>query len=577
MTPEYWIDVPAELRCELLDAQTLCEVIEHRGTHQKDTRFCTVIDHHDERTLTFGELYHGARQAAGAMRSSGLKPGERVAIMLPTGIDFLLAFFGAQLAGLVPAAVAPPFMPRKMDFFIRHCSDLLTGIEASALITDAALEKAARAVQAAVPTLRIVMSGEALHRGDARWDSDLAIRPDRIAMIQFSSGSNGRQKGVALTHDNLIHNIRGVHLAIGTTPDDVVVIWLPLYHDMGLLGCVCQALFAGCRLVLLSPTQFISSPSSWLKAMHEKSGTIGVAPNFGYQLCVDRSEDLQTGDLDLSRWRIAMNGSEMVTEETLDRFVETFGPRGFRRQTFMPVYGLAEATVAVCFTPPDKGPVTDRIDPKRLASEGIAEPAGDDRKNRCLISVGRPIPGVEVRIVDQEGHEVDDRVQGRVLVRSSSVMAGYFGDAETTTKTVADGWLDTGDLAYRVGEYVFVTGRSKDVIIKAGRNYVPEYFEQAASSVPGIRKNAAAAFGVTSSRKGTEEIILMAETKITDAAGREELVRTVKRAVSERLEMTPDDVVLVPPRTLPKTTSGKVQRPVCRRIYLNERWSRKRL
>jgi acyl-CoA synthetase (AMP-forming)/AMP-acid ligase II len=571
MNTDYWTDMPPHLRCDVLDAETLCAVLEHRGRNQKDIHFCTVIESRREHTLSFGQLYHGARQAAAFLRGLGLAPGERVALMLPNRADFLMCFFGAQLAGLVPAAIAPPFMPRQMAFYIKDKCALLNGIGAAALVITPDRGKTAAAIQAGVPGLRHVVSADQLASGNAGGAPRDPILPGQLAMIQFSSGSHGRQKGVALTHANLVSNIRGVHFAMGTTPDDVVVSWLPLYHDMGLLGCVCQALYAGCGLVLMSPTLFIASPQVWFKAMHAKRGTIGVSPNFGYQLCIDRISDLSPDQIDLSSWRMALNGSEMVTEATVERFVEKFGPLGFRRQTFMPVYGLAEATVAVCFTPPNTGAIVDRIDRRRLETRGVAEASPNGAESISFVSVGKPIPGVEVRLVDADGHELGDRVQGRVLVRAPSVMAGYFNDPDTSGGVLQDGWLDTGDLAYKVGQHFFVTGRLKDVIIKAGRNYVPELFEQAAATVPGVRKNAVAAFGVGSPAKGTEDIVVIAETKIRDPQQQAELNRAVRRAISAHLELAPDEVVLVPPRTIPKTTSGKVQRPLCRKWYLKTR------
>jgi acyl-CoA synthetase (AMP-forming)/AMP-acid ligase II len=283
---------------------------------------------------------------------------------------------------------------------------------------------------------------------------------------------------------------------------------------------------------------------------------------------VDRIADLAPDQIDLSRWRMALNGSEMVTEETIGGFVERFGPLGFRRETFMPVYGLAEATVAVCFTPPNTGAMVDRIHRQRLESDGVAEACTDDALSSPFVSVGKPIPGVDVRLVDPDGQDLGERVQGRILVHAPSVMAGYFNDPDVSNEALQDGWLDTGDLGYRVGEHYFITGRSKDVIIKAGRNYIPEHFELAAGAVPGIRKNAVAAFGVGGAGKGTEDIVVMAETKVSDPREKEDLARAVKRNVSAQLELMPDDVYLVPPRTIPKTTSGKVQRPLCRQLYL---------
>lgn len=550
-----------------LKAKTLSEVLQHRAKYQKDKLFCTVVEHKSEQSITFGELYDHACQYGRAMRSLGLETGERVAVMLPTSMEFLFSFYGAMLAGLVPAAVSPPFMPRKIEFFAKERAGLLNGIGACALIASKQNRKAAAAIKSGVAGMRHFLTPEDIEQCSCTLDPDLKILPQDMAMIQFSSGSGGLQKGVVLTHKNLFSNVRAVHLAMGTVPDDVIVIWLPLYHDMGLIGCVCQALFVGCELVLMSPNTFIASPGFWLRVMHEKSGTIGVAPNFGYQLCIDRNGNLKPGEIDLSRWRMALNGAEMVTEDTVAEFVKKFGPSGFRRQTFMPVYGLAEATLAVCFTPPNTGYLTDRINLKGLVAKGIAEPAGNDGGNISFVSVGKHVPGVEVKIVDKTGTEVDERVQGRLLTRSSSVMLEYFNDPVATGKVLKDGWLDTGDLAYRVDDYIFVTGRSKDVIIKAGRNYSPERIEQAVWSVPGIRKHSVAAFGVLSRDKGTENIVVMAEARVREKEEHGKLVLAVKQAISKKIELTPDEVIIVRPQTIPKTTSGKVQRALCRRLY----------
>jgi acyl-CoA synthetase (AMP-forming)/AMP-acid ligase II len=318
----------------------------------------------------------------------------------------------------------------------------------------------------------------------------------------------------------------------------------------------------------MSPNTFIASPGSWLRAIHQKSGTIGVAPNFGYQLCIDRARGLDAEKIDLSAWRCALVGSEMVTENTVAGFVEKFGPFGFRKEAFMPVYGLAEATLAVCFTPPNTGPLIDQVNLRGLVTKGIAEPAGNGEGNTSFVSVGKHVPGVEVKVVDQTGTEVSERVQGRLLTRSSSVMSEYFNNPVATSEVLRDGWLDTGDLAYRVDGYIFVTGRSKDVIIKAGRNYNPEHIEQAVWSVPGIRKHSVAAFGILSREKGTENIVVMAEAKIREKEEVGKLVLAINQAVSKRVELTPDEVVIVQPRTIPKTTSGKVQRALCRLLYL---------
>lgn len=563
-----WPELSGHERCDVFDAGTLLEVMEHHGLSRKNDHFCTVVDHHAEQNITFGELLSWSRQYAAALLSSGLNPGDRVAVMLTTRVEFLFVYFGAMLAGLVPAPVAPPFLPRQMDHFVQNRSDMLKGIHAAALVTSEPHEKIGRLIMEKTPSVRCVLTIEALKRFSGVEALAFTHSPQDTAMIQFSSGSGGRQKAIALTHDNIMSNVRSVHLAMGTTCDDAFVIWLPMYHDMGLLGCLCQALFVGCRIVLMSPTMFMSSPVSWLNLMHDKGGTISVAPNFGYQMCVDKIHGLNQRGMDLSRWRLALNGAEMVTERTMALFTEKFAPTGFQPSTFMPVYGLAEATLAVCFTPPATGVIADCVDRRSLETDKIARPASDPESSTTFISVGKPIPGVQVRIVDDREMEVGERVQGRLFTRSLSVMTGYVNDPESTHEALKDGWLNTGDLAYRVGGFVFLTGRSKDIIIKAGRNYYPEHFEQVTATVPGIRKNSVAAFSVQRSQKGTEDIVVMAEANVDGQDAETALIALCRKAISGHLELMPDDFVILPPMTIPKTTSGKIQRSLCRELYL---------
>ena len=546
---------------------TICGIIEHQASRRPQTTFCTVVVGRERRSITFEQLLEGARRHGEAMLETGLEPGDRVGLMQPTSIEHLLCHFGALSVGIIPASLAPPLVAPEQERFARNHADNLTRIGATALITSAGWTKTADAIRQQSPTVKQALSLDDLPRGHRTPAESTRPQPNDAAIVQFSSGSGGHQKAVGLTHKNLLSNVVAVQHVLQTTPEDVLVIWLPLYHDMGLLGCVYQALFAGCRLVLMPPAAFIASPLSWLRLIDEYSGTIGVAPNSCYQLCIDRSRHGTLGALDLSSWRLALNGAEMVMEETLDRFTDTFGPCGFKKRVFMPVYGLAEATVAVCFTPPNTGPLVDRVDRLLLESENVAEPTVDPVKNACFVSVGNPIPGVRVKIVDREGNDLSDRRVGKLLVRSPSVMSGYLDEPSATEAVLRAGWLDTGDLAYKVRSEIFIVGRSKDVIIKGGRNFIPEHFEHAVSRLSDVRTNGVVAFGVPDSESGTERIVLLIEAKTRDNVQRRSLAREAIRAIAKELAVTPDDVFVVPPRTIPRTTSGKVQRPRCRRLF----------
>ncbi len=548
-------------------AGTIGEAIEHHATRRPQTTFCTVVAGRERRSITFEELRDGALRCGKAMLDVGLAPGDRIGLMQSTTIEHLLCHFGALLVGIIPASIAPPLLPREQRRFVRAHADNLRRIGATALITSPGWTRTAAAIRERVPAVKRVLTPDDLPRATRASPETDRPQPNDPAIVQFSSGTGGHQKAVPLTHQNLISNIKAVQHVLQTGPDDVLVIWLPLYHDMGLLGCVYQALFAGCRLVLMPPPAFIASPLSWLRLIDEYAGTIGVAPNSCYQLCVDRTRRGTVGNLNLASWRLALNGAEMVMERTLDCFTDTFGPCGFKKRVFMPVYGLAEATVAVCFTPPNTGPVVDRVDRLRLEAENIAEPTSNPAKATSFVSVGNPIPGVRVRIVDGDAHDLSDRRVGRVWVHSPSVMSGYLAEPRATRSVLRQGWLDTGDLAYKVRDDIFIVGRSKDVIIRAGRNLIPEHFEHPVSRLPGVRTNGAAAFGVPIAEIGTERIVLLIEAKARDATQRRALARAAIKAIAAEVEITPDVVVVVPPKTIPRTTSGKVQRPLCRRLF----------
>jgi 1-acyl-sn-glycerol-3-phosphate acyltransferase len=394
-----------------------------------------------------------------------------------------------------------------------------------------------------------------------------------IAFIQYTSGSTGTPKGVTLDHGNLLANIRAWGQAVALTPADVVVSWLPLYHDMGLIGAWLGSLYHACPLVLMSPLDFLARPERWLWAIHQHRGTVTAAPNFAFELCLRHLDPARMQGLDLSSWRYAANGAEPVAAETLARFTAAFHPYGFRAEALAPVYGLAECSVGLAVSPPGRGPLIDRVRREALAAGSALPAALEDINALQLVACGRPLPGHEVRIVDDTGRELPPRRVGRLEFRGPSATRGYYRNAEASAKLIRDGWLDSGDLAYLADGDIFITGRIKDMIIRGGRNLYPYELEEAVGSIEGIRRGCVAVFGVPVAGQGTEKLVVVAESRETRESVREELVRRINSLTVDLLGTPPDDVVLAPLHAVLKTSSGKIRRSATREIYCGEGFS----
>lgn len=551
----------------------LINKIKKQAESRPDKIACTFLEFSEEHSITYSELYVRMLGCGSALLFFGLEPGDRVGIIMPSGLEFLTVFFGAMAAGLVPVVLEPPFMPGKIKFYINEKRAAIELLGVTAIIATDRLIKISEKIKADLPGLKHLFNAkEVINYKADRFDRFTLPVPEpqleKVAMLQLSSGSTGARKGVILTHKNLSANLSSVQQALEITGNDVIISWLPLYHDMGLIGCVSQAFFTGAHLVLMSPATIMTSPRFWLNAIDKKKGTISVSPNFGYQLCIDRIRNVSPGELDLSSWRAALNGSEMIYPRTITNFVEKFAPWGFKKETFIPVYGLAEATLAVTFNPLYQGAEFDLVDPEALADKGVAMPACDHRQGVAYVSSGKIIPGVEVKLVDDAGQEVAERVQGRLLIRSDSVMQGYYNNPEATGRLLQGGWFDTQDLAYRADDHFFITGRIKDVIIRAGKNYNPEQIEYPVWNIPGIRQGSVAAFGAFSPRLGTESLVIIAETTKKEIPDKQAFLKSIRHAVAEQVGIAPDKILLVPPKTIPKTSSGKIRRYLCRTNYL---------
>lgn len=522
-----------------------------------------------EHTITYGGLLRESRAVAGGLRERGVRPGDTVALMLPTGLDFLRSFQGILMAGAIPVPIYPPVRLDRLEEYGRRQSAILADAGVVAMITVARARPIASLLKASVPSLANVVTAEELVELGALWPACQGSTED-AAFIQYTSGSTGEPKGVLLTHANLLANVRAIAAGLQASPTDVGVSWLPLYHDMGLIGSWLFCLCEGLPIDIQSPLSFLARPERWLWAIHRRRATLSPAPNFAYELCVKKISDSALEGLDLSSWRCALNGAEPVNPETLDRFAKRFGPYGFRREAFLPVYGLAENSVALCFPPVGRGPLVDRVARDAFEQSGRAVPTDDaDRAALRFVSAGGAVPEHEVKLVDAEGLDLPERIVGRLLFRGPSMTPGYFRKPEATKAlTLPGGWLDSGDLAYRADGEVFITGRKKDLIIKAGRNLVPQEIEEVASQVPGIRRGCVVAFGVTQQAQGTEGLVVVAETRIREAVRRDTMIGAITEAVAGAVGTPPDVVVLVPPGAVPKTSSGKIRRAATKDAYL---------
>jgi acyl-CoA synthetase (AMP-forming)/AMP-acid ligase II/1-acyl-sn-glycerol-3-phosphate acyltransferase/acyl carrier protein len=556
-------------------ALTLIEVLRRQAEIEPDRVHIHLLEEDSGEDISFRQLFERASRVASALHARGLRPNETAAIMLPTGADFFYAYFGIALAGGIPVPIYPPARPNQVEEYVRRQVGILRNAEVRFLISFDRVKAVADIMRVSIPSLISATTVAALV--DGATPGAPAVEPADIAMLQYTSGSTGDPKGVVLTHDNLLANIRGIGWAVKVRPTDIGVSWLPLYHDMGLIGSWLFCLYYAIPITILSPLAFLSRPERWLWALSDSNGTLCPAPNFAYELCARKIPDSSLeeaegrGRLDLSPWRIAINAGEPVLPGTLAHFAERFHKFGFRAESFVPCYGLAESSVALAFPPIDRRPVIDSIRRQEFQAEAKAIPVPQTRDHPTAIQFvanGRPLPGHEIRIVDEEGDLVDERTQGQLFFRGPSMTSGYYRNPKATAAIMTeDGWLDSGDLAYWANGEVFVTGRRKDCIIKSGRNIIPQEVEAATADVAGVRRGCIAALGSVDAATGTERLVVVAETRATARNEIQRLEAAVVKSVGDRLGIPPDKVVLVPPHSIPKTSSGKIRRNETRILY----------
>ncbi len=548
-------------------ASTLVEVLEwYVARSPGRTHVLLYGEGEQAEAITYADLLAAARRIAAGLVSRGLRPQQAVALMLPTGRDYLACFFGTLLAGGIPVPIYPPARLAQIEDHLKRHARILDNAQAAFIITVPQAKTVAALLREQAPGLREIVTPEEI---DAEPMALLyRATSDDIAFLQYTSGSTGDPKGVVLTHANLLANLRAMGPAFQVTSEDVFVSWLPLYHDMGLIGAWFGSLYFAMPLVLISPLAFLSRPVRWLRAISQHRGTLTAAPNFAYELCAKRLDDAELDGLDLSSLRLALNGAEPVSPATLEVFSARFAPHGLRQEAITPVYGLAECSVGLAFPPLGRGPRIDVICREALAREARALPAGAGEADVMRVAAcGRALPGHEIRIVDPAGDELPDRRVGCLQFRGPSATRGYYRNAEATQRLFRDGWLDSGDYAYRVEGEIYLAGRVKDLIIRGGRNLYPYELEEAVGGIPGIRKGCVAVFASTDPANATERLVVMAETRERDEAARETLRKKINEAAIDAVGMPADEIVLAPPHSVLKTSSGKIRRAASREAF----------
>jgi len=509
-------------------------------------------------TRSFDEVLGEARSVGARLAALGMQQGDRVGLMVSLPSRFLPIMHGCLLCGFVPVPMYPSMTFRKGTFLDRTAA-ILRGSGARWLVTDDGVVQHVSPILERVPSLEAIVTVDRLPA--AQGVPKNVVTANDVGFIQYTSGSTADPKGVVVTHGSLVANSHAIMVSgVSAGPDDVGVSWLPLFHDMGLIGFGLAPLLTRTPVVFLRTSGFVRNPSSWLRAIHEHRGTLTFAPNFAYSLAAKHVADPTS--YDLSHVRMWGCGAEPVRPETLDRFEACFAGSGIRSGTVAPCYGLAEATLAVTFTRPGEPRTIDRIAAEDYLARGIARPATAGEQVLEMVGCGRPLAGVEVDIIGPSGEILPPRTIGEIVVGGPSVARGYHEHPDATREIFGNGKVRTGDKGYIADGMLYVSGRLKDVVILRGRNYDPQTIESLVARVPGVRADHVVAIGCPGEHG--EDLVVVAET---DRQTPE--IEAIRREVKGSLGIGPSEVVLLPSGSLPKTTSGKLQRATVRQRYLD--------
>jgi fatty-acyl-CoA synthase len=551
-------------------------------SHDRTRGFVFVKPDGSERFCSFADIHAEATRRGAHLAARGLVKGDRLAMVIPDGDEFVLSFLGAIFAGVVPVPIYPQLSFKNVEAYHDTVAHIANASGAAMLLTTAATRSFVEPVLGRASSLRGIVTTEDL-APPAPGALDVKVEPGDLAFLQFTSGSTSRPKGVIVTHANLAWNSESfmIHGLAKDSSVDKGVSWLPLFHDMGLIGFVIGPLFTDIPVVFMPTASFVRAPRIWLDTIHRHRGTITYAPNFAYALVSKRLKEKDVAGLDLSCIKIAGCGAEPIQARTLRDFAAKTAPAKFDPRAFLPSYGMAEATLAITFVPHMTGLRADAVDPKSVQHgtpqpfEGDVAAAGDAVTE--IVNCGRPFPGHEVAIVDDDGKRLGERQIGQIVTRGPSISAGYYQEAELTADAFKAGpgegtWLYTGDLGYLAGGELFICGRLKDIIIIRGRNFYPQDIEWAVSELPGVRRGNVVAFGMEVD--GEEQLVVCAEAFQADAAG---LTEAITQCIAAQLGLSVHRVEIVPQGSLPRTSSGKAQRRKTKQMLLDGTLARARV
>tara|TARA_A100001391_G_scaffold1033_5_gene1492 strand:+ start:46030 stop:47757 length:1728 start_codon:yes stop_codon:yes gene_type:complete len=547
------------------DFATFCEAVDYAAQSEKGLNF------HDargtlERVYPYREMREDALGHARRMIAMGIGKGDRVALIAETGPEFASLFCGCIYAGAWPVPLPLPTTFGGKGSYIDQLGVQLESADPAILLYPPEIAEMAGA--AAEKQGCTGMDWDSFTERDAPETELPEADPEDICYLQYSSGSTRFPQGVAVTHRALLHNLYGHATAMDIGFNDRVASWLPWYHDMGLVGCFLSLVANQVSVDYLKTEHFARRPLAWLDLISRNPGTtLSYSPTFGYDICARRisSQSNVSERFDLSRWRLAGNGADMIRPDVMQNFVNAFADAGFKASAFTPSYGLAEATLAVTVMPPGEGIRVELVEEERLSGtkRDLSRPA----RYRAIVNCGKALPDMDVEIRGENGKAKKDRQIGKVWCRGPSVMHSYFRNPEATDECLVDGWLDTGDMGYMADGYLFIVGRAKDMIIINGKNHWPQDIEWAVEQLPGFNHGDIAAFAVET-ENGEEAPAVLVHCRVSDP---EERIRLRNEIADKVRAITGMNCVveLVPPRTLPRTSSGKLSRAKARKMYLS--------